>query len=73
VALPVSNSFALLLFASLFLAPRDFCEGCTNGTLFCRTRQLISLFFNRLRTLCKNTRGVPPAADTTFRLQRSTL
>ena len=31
-------------------------------SLFCRARQLISLFLNSFRTLCQNTRGVPPSA-----------
>jgi len=53
--------FARVLFPSLFLAPSDFCEGCPSGTLFCRARQLISLLFNAFRTLCRNTRGVPPS------------
>src|SRR5882757_10288101 len=44
-----------LPFLPLFLAPRAFSEGC-------RARQLISHLFNRFRTLCKNTRGVPQRA-----------
>src|SRR5882757_8028171 len=31
-------------------------------SLYCRARQLISLFLNSFRTLCQNTRGVPPSA-----------
>src|SRR5882757_8926131 len=44
-----------LPFLPLFLAPRAFSEGC-------RPRQLLSPLFNRFRTLCKNTGGVPQRA-----------
>src|SRR5882724_8591116 len=44
-----------LPFLPLFLAPRAFSEGC-------RARQLMSRLFNRFRTLCKDTRGVPQRA-----------
>jgi hypothetical protein len=43
----------------LSLAPGDSRKGCTLSSLFCRPPQLIFLFLSSLRTLYKNTRGVP--------------
>src|ERR1700758_68434 len=54
----ISPVFSLLRTLAKTMAGWGY-DCCSLASLFCRRRQLIFLFLNRLRTLCKNTRVYP--------------